>query len=50
MENPPACKAQGGAAEMVDKMPRMCGGGGNPCLTTDQIKTISDWIQAGAPM
>jgi hypothetical protein len=50
MNNPPACKAQGGGAGMVNRMPNMCGGGGTPCLTDAQIKTISDWIGAGAPM
>jgi hypothetical protein len=40
---------------MVERMPDKCGGaamgGVTPpkCLTTDQIKTISDWIAANAP-
>ncbi|MEI9950341.1 MAG: hypothetical protein WDO74_15510 [Pseudomonadota bacterium] len=43
------CK-DAGADKMIPKMPYMCGTGANPaCLTTAQVKTISDWITAGAP-
>jgi hypothetical protein len=40
------CK-NNGTDEMIAKMPDNCNG--NSCLTTAQIKTISDWIAAGAP-
>jgi len=43
-----SCK-DAGADKMIPKMPFMCGT--NPmCLSADKIKTISDWIAAGAPM
>src|SRR6478735_7550289 len=40
------CK-NNGADEQIAKMPDNCMG--NNCLSTAQIKTISDWIAAGAP-
>ena len=36
-----------GATQMIGRMPNNCSG--NACLTSAQIKTISDWISAGAP-
>ncbi|RYZ03959.1 MAG: hypothetical protein EOO73_25200 [Myxococcales bacterium] len=47
--NPTACKAEGGGSENVDRMPNNCGNGPTQCLSDAQIKTISDWIAAGAP-
>jgi hypothetical protein len=43
------CKDSGKDTK-VDRMPNKCGSGGNTpaCLTAAQIKTISDWIAAGA--
>lgn len=40
-----------GMSQNIARMPMNCGmGGTNPaCLTEAQIKTISDWITAGAP-
>jgi hypothetical protein len=32
-----------------ERMPFMCGGGGNPCLSDADIMTIRNWIAAGAP-
>jgi hypothetical protein len=32
-----------------NRMPAMCGGGGNPCLSDAEIMTIRNWIAAGAP-
>jgi hypothetical protein len=32
-----------------NRMPAMCGGGGNPCLSDADIMTIRNWIAAGAP-
>jgi hypothetical protein len=32
-----------------NRMPAMCGGGGNPCLSNADIMTIRNWITAGAP-
>jgi hypothetical protein len=40
------CK-NSGTNENIGRMPESCTG--NSCLTTAQIKTISDWIAAGAP-
>jgi len=40
------CK-NNGADEMIARMPDNCSG--NTCLSAAQIKTISDWIAAGAP-
>ncbi|MEO8902574.1 MAG: hypothetical protein ABI488_11300 [Polyangiaceae bacterium] len=44
------CK-KSGADEMIGRMPDNCStSGGMPaCLSAAQIKTISDWIDAGAP-
>ncbi|MEI9953677.1 MAG: hypothetical protein WDO74_33035 [Pseudomonadota bacterium] len=41
-----SCK-NNGADEMIDRMPDACTTAS--CLTAAQIKTISDWITAGAP-
>ena len=42
-----SCPTGGGT---IGKMPEGCGTAGKPaCLTTAQIKTITDWIAAGAP-
>ena len=41
------CK-NNGTDEMIARMPDNCMG--NSCLSAAQIKTISDWIAAGAPM
>lgn len=49
MNNPPACKDAGMQTQNVNRMPNMCGGGGPQCLSDANIKTISDWIAAGAP-
>jgi hypothetical protein len=43
------CK-DGGTDNTIPRMPYMCGTGANPaCLTAAQIKTITDWVTAGAP-
>ncbi len=42
----PSCK-NNGANETIGRMPDNCTN--NTCLTAAQIKTISDWITAGAP-
>jgi hypothetical protein len=40
-----------GGGGMVGKMPDRCGQAGSPqCFTDQQIKVITDWISAGAPM
>jgi hypothetical protein len=39
-----------GKDSKVDRMPDKCGTTGAPaCLTTAQIKTLTDWIAANAP-
>jgi hypothetical protein len=40
------CK-NNGADESIARMPDNCSG--NSCLTTAQIATITDWVNAGAP-
>jgi hypothetical protein len=48
ISNPMSACKDGGADKMIPKMPMMCGT--NPmCLSADKIKTITDWINAGAP-
>lgn len=43
-----SCPTGGGSA--IGKMPDNCGQAGKPaCLTAAQVKTITDWIAAGAP-
>jgi hypothetical protein len=44
------CNKKGGGMEKLAKMPDHCGSGANTpmCLNADQIKTIGDWITAGA--
>ena len=46
------CSKAGGGMEEIARMPDHCGEGGNnpPCLTEAQIKIVTDWISAGAPM
>ena len=44
----PTMCTNGTAMESLAKMPDNCSG--NSCLTPAQIKTITDWIAAGAPM
>jgi hypothetical protein len=47
------CMKVGGGMEMIGRMPDNCSTTGtNPraCLKDDQIKLVSDWISAGAPM
>lgn len=46
--NPMACKAEGGAMQNIPRMPNNCGNQPQ-CLSAAQIKTLSDWIAAGAP-
>ena len=43
------CMKKGGGTEMIARMPDDCPGD-RPCLTPDQIKLITDWVAAGAPM
>lgn len=48
--NNQTCK-NNGADQTVPRMPHMCSTTGNtprPCLTAAQIKTITDWVNAGA--
>jgi hypothetical protein len=42
------CNKKGGGMMSIGKMPDNCGGAGTMCLSADQIKTIGDWITAGA--
>jgi hypothetical protein len=46
----PQCDKKGGGTENLAKMPDKCPQNNVPCLTDMQIKLISDWIAAGAPM
>jgi len=46
----PTCDKKGGGTEGLAKMPDNCPQNNNPCLTDAQIKLLSDWISAGAPM
>jgi hypothetical protein len=43
------CNKKGGGTEMIARMPDDCPTD-RPCLTPEQIKLISDWVAAGAPM
>lgn len=39
-----------GASQNIPRMPNGCGTGSAPaCLTAAQIKTLTDWINGGAP-
>jgi hypothetical protein len=42
------CK-KGNGTEMIARMPDDCPGQ-RPCLTDAQIKLLTDWVAAGAPM
>ena len=42
------CKNNNGTEDII-QMPDDCPGQ-RPCLTADQIKLVSDWVAAGAPM
>jgi hypothetical protein len=45
------CSKAGGGMESIGRMPDNCGKAANPpCLSDTQIKLVSDWIAAGAPM
>jgi hypothetical protein len=44
------CNKKGGGTEMIARMPDDCPAVNNPCLTAEQIKLITDWVAAGAPM
>jgi hypothetical protein len=45
------CTKSGGGMESIARMPDHCGEQGRPpCLSESQIKIISDWVAAGAPM
>jgi hypothetical protein len=49
----PTCNKAGGGMETIARMPDDCSTTGTdprPCLTDTQIKLVSDWIAAGAPM
>lgn len=46
--NHSTCKNNNGTEDIV-RMPDDCPGQ-RPCLTADQIKLVSDWVAAGAPM
>jgi hypothetical protein len=46
----PMCDKSAGGTEALAKMPDDCPQNNRPCLTDMQIKLITDWISAGAPM
>jgi hypothetical protein len=49
----PTCNKAGGGMETIARMPDDCSTTGTDpraCLTDTQIKLVSDWIAAGAPM